>query len=257
MNGLAAHFSFFLFVAGVLGGALNSVAGGGTFVLFPALLVTGVPAIPANATNTVALWLGTAASTRAYWHRLDASRRILVPMALAGIAGGAAGALLLIHTPASTFMHVVPWLMLAATLLFTFGGHLSGVFHSGVAQHAAPSAIAWATLVEALVALYGGYFGGGIGIMNLALLAALGMTDIHAMNALKVILVSVINGTAIVMFVATRTIYWPQAIVATSGALLGGYYGAHYAQRLPQTWVRALVILTGALMTTYFFAKAY
>jgi uncharacterized protein len=256
MNGLTAHVVLFLFVAGALGGALNSVAGGGTFVLFPALLVTGVPAIPANATNTVALWLGTAASTRAYWHRLDTSRRILVPMVLAGIAGGAAGALLLIHTPASTFLHVVPWLMLAATVLFTFGGRLAGVFHSGVAQDAAAQAIAGATLVEAVVALYGGYFGGGIGIMNLALLSALGMTDIHAMNALKVILVSVINGTAIVTFVATRTVYWPHAIVATTGALLGGYYGAHYAQRLPETWVRALVIITGALMTTYFFVKA-
>lgn len=110
---------------------------------------------------------------------------------------------------------------------------------------------------ELLVAVYGGYFGGGMGIMNLAMLAALGMTDIHAMNALKVVLGSVINGVATATFVVTRAIFWPQAVVTTIGAIIGGYFSAHYAQKLPQAWIRALVIAVGVGMTAYFFVRAY
>lgn len=114
-----------------------------------------------------------------------------------------------------------------------------------------------ATIFELAVALYGGYFGGGIGILNLAMLAALGMTDIHAMNKLKVILGSIINGVAAVAFVVTGFILWPQAEVMTVGAIAGGYGAAHYAQKLPQIWIRGFVIATGTLMTIYFFIRAY
>ena len=107
------------------------------------------------------------------------------------------------------------------------------------------------------MAVYGGYFGGGIGIMNLAMLAAMGMTDIHAMNKLKVILGGIINGVATVTFIATRAILWPQGMVMTAGALLGGYSSAHYAQKLPQAWIRAFVIFAGAAMTIYFFIRGY
>jgi uncharacterized membrane protein YfcA len=117
--------------------------------------------------------------------------------------------------------------------------------------------VAVASVYELLVAVYGGYFGGGIGIMNLAMLAALGMTDIHAMNKLKVILVGVINGVATVAFIATGTIVWPQGIVMTIGAILGGYASAHYAQKLPQAWVKSFVILVGCAMTIYFFIRGY
>ncbi len=112
-------------------------------------------------------------------------------------------------------------------------------------------------MFELLVSIYGGYFGGGVGIINLAMLAALGMTDIHAMNALKVVLGAVINGVAVVTFIAAHAIYWPQAIAMTTGAILGGYSAAHFAQKLPQSWIRVFVILVGSGMTLYFFYKAY
>jgi uncharacterized protein len=246
-----------LFVAGVLGGAINAVAGGGSFIAFPALLFTGVPPIPSNATNAFALWIGTTSSVRAYWKLLNISRRVLVPLLIASVAGGVLGAYLLLHTPARTFLRVLPWLMLSATLLFVFGKKLVGNRPSALARDASTSALALAVLFELLLAVYGGYFGGGMGIMNLAMLAALGMTDIHAMNALKVVLSGVINGVAIVMFIAKGAIYWPQGIIMTVGAIVGGYSAAHYSQKLPQAWIRAFVIVVGTGMTIYFFDRAY
>lgn len=247
----------FLFFAGVIGGALNAVAGGGSFVAFPALLFTGVPPVQANATNTVALWIGTTASGGAYRNRLRISRRVMLPLVATSVVGGLIGAFLLIKTPAHTFLRVLPWLMLGATLLFTFGKYLTSRFSGGLEHEASTTALAFASCFELAVAVYGGYFGGGLGIMNLAMLAALGMTDIHDMNALKVVLGAIINGVAVVTFIAARAIYWPQGIVTTLGAMIGGYYAAHYAQRLPQSWIRWFVIVVGTGMTAYFFGKAY
>jgi len=190
---LDLHTIVFLFVAGVLGGALNAVAGGGSFIAFPALLFSGVPPIQANATNTIALWIGTTASTGAYRRHLNISRRVMIPLAVTSVAGGIAGALLLLRTPAHTFLKVLPWLMVGATLLFAFGGRLARGSKSGVAHDASRSALIVASIFELVVAVYGGYFGGGVGIMNLAMLAAIGMTDIHAMNALKVVLGAIIK----------------------------------------------------------------
>jgi len=254
---LNLHNAIFLFFAGALGGGINAVAGGGSFVAFPALLFTGVPPIPANATNTLALWVGTTASSGAYPQKLDIPRRVMIPLVVTSILGGLAGAFLLIKTPAQTFLHVLPWLMLGATLLFALGKHLTGRISACISHDATNAAVAGASFFELLVAVYGGYFGGGIGIMNLAMLAALGMTDIHAMNKLKVILGGVINGVATVTFVATRAIVWPQAIVMTAGSLLGGYSSAHFAQKLPQAWVKFFVILVGTAMTVYFFIRGY
>jgi uncharacterized membrane protein YfcA len=254
---LNLHNAIFLFFAGALGGAINAVAGGGSFVSFPALLFTGVPPIPANATNTLALWVGTTASGGAYPQKLNISRRVMIPLVLTSVLGGLAGAFLLIKTTAQTFLHVLPWLMLGATLLFAFGKNLTGRISAGISHDATNAAVAGASLFELLVAVYGGYFGGGIGIMNLAMLAALGMTDIHAMNKLKVILGGVINGVATITFIVTRAIVWPQAIVMTAGSLLGGYSCAHFAQKLPQSWVKSFVILVGTAMTIYFFIRGY
>ena len=241
----------------MLGGALNAVAGGGSFVAFPALLFTGVPPIPSNATNAIALWVGTTASGGAYRSRLNLSRRVMVPLVVTSVVGGLAGAFLLLRTPAHTFMRVLPWLMLGATLLFAFGKKLTGRRPSALAHDASTAALVGASVFELAVAVYGGYFGGGVGIMNLAMLSALGMTDIHAMNALKVVLGAVINGVAVIIFVIKGAIYWPQAIVMTVGATIGGYFAAHYAQKLPQSWIRAFVLLVGTGMTVYFFVKAY
>lgn len=253
---MAPHTIVFLFFAGALGGALNAVAGGGSFIAFPALLFSGVAPIPANATNTVALWVGVTASTGAYRKHLDISRRVMVPLAVTSVIGGIGGAYLLLHTPAQTFLRVLPWLMLGATLLFIFGGRLSGS-QRGLAHDISTSALAFAGLFELVVAVYGGYFGGGVGILNLAMLAAIGMTDIHAMNALKVVLGGIINGISVVTFALAGVVAWKQGSVMIVGAIVGGYFGAHYAQKLPPAFIRAFVILVGLGMTAYFFWKAY
>jgi len=254
---LDLHTYIFLFVAGVLGGALNAVAGGGSFIAFPALMFAGVPPIAANATNTVALWVGVTASSGAYRKHFDISRRVMVPLAVTSVIGGIGGAFLLLRTPANTFLHVLPWLMLGAPLLFLFGGRLARGSKNGLAHDATVTAIAVAAIFELVVAVYGGYFGGGVGIMNLAMLAALGMTDIHAMNALKVVLGGIINAMAVVTFTVAKAIAWKPGVIMIAGAIVGGYFGAHYAQKLPQPWIRAFVIAVGTGMTVYFFWKAY
>jgi hypothetical protein len=242
--------------ASMCGGALNAIAGGGSFISFPTLLLTGIPPIPANATNTIAMWSGAVASGGAYRRQLTIPTRVMAPLVAASVAGGVIGAVLLLKTPAHTFMRLLPWLMLGATLLFAFGKKLSPARPSSVSRHATTRAIAVATVFELFVAVYGGYFGAGMGFVILAMLALLGMTEIHSMNALKTVLSSTTNGLAVVAFIVARAIYWPQALVMIAGALLGGYFGAHYAQRLPQPWVRAAVILIGAGMTIYFFLRA-
>jgi len=256
-SSLTPHTVVYLFFAGAAGGAINAVAGGGSFVAFPALLFTGVPPVPANATNTLALWVGTTASGGAYRNRLKSPRRVMIPLILTSILGGLTGAILLVKTPANTFLRVLPWLLLGATLLFAFGRYFTRYISGGMSHDSSNAAIAGASLFELAVAVYGGYFGGGIGIMNLAMFAALGMTDIHEMNLLKVILGSVINGVAVVTFIVTRAIFWPQAIVMTLGAVIGGYSSAHYAQKLPPAWIRGVVIAVGSAMTIYFFRRAY
>ena len=254
---MTLQHAIFLFFAAVLGGALNAVAGGGSFISFPALLLTGVPPIPANATNTVALWTGLTASTRAFFHRLDAPKRILIPLLVSSLLGGTLGALLLLKTSTHTFLRLLPWLMLLATLLFIFGKRLAGRRSSGVAHHVSNRTIAIVAVIELFVGIYGGYFGGGMGIVILAMLAGAGMTDIHSMNALKTIISSATNGIAVIAFIVARAVFWPQALVMILGALIGGYFGAHYSLRLPASLVRWFVILIGTGMTAYFFVKAY
>jgi uncharacterized membrane protein YfcA len=254
---LTLEFAIFLFFAGALGGALNSVAGGGSFIAFPALLFTGVPPIPANATNTIALWTAAAASGGAYRKHLDVPRRVLVPLLAASLIGGLIGALLLLKTPAHTFMRVLPWLTLGATLLFAFGKKLAGRRKSIIEHEATGAALVGATLFQLAVAVYGGYFGGGMGIVMLAMLAALGLTDIHAMNALKSVMGFVINGIAVITFIVAGAVYWKHGIAMILGAIAGGYLGAHYAQKMPQSWIRVFVVLVGAGMTVYFFWKSY
>jgi uncharacterized membrane protein YfcA len=181
----------------------------------------------------------------------------MIPLVATSIVGGLAGALLLIKTPPNTFLRVLPWLLLGASLLFAFGRHLTGRISAGISHESSNAAVAGASIFELFVAVYGGYFGGGMGIMNLAMLAAIGMTDMHAMNALKVVLGGFINGVATFTFIATGAIVWKQGVVMTLGAIVGGFFAAHYAQRLPQAWIRAFVIIVGSAMTVYFFVRAY
>jgi uncharacterized protein len=254
---LTLQIILFMFFAGMLGGALNSVAGGGSFIAFPALLFAGVPPIPANATNTIALWTGAAASGGAYRKRLDVPRWVMIPLLSASLIGGLAGAYLLLRTPAHTFMRVLPWLTLGATLLFAFGKKLAGGRASMIEHETTGAALAGAALFQLAVAVYGGYFGGGMGIVMLAMLETLGMSDIHSMNALKSVMGFVINGVAVVTFIIARAVYWKHGLVMIAGAIAGGYLGAHYAMKLPQVWIRYFVVLVGAGMTVYFFWKSY
>ena len=250
-----------LFFAAAIAGTLNAVAGGGSFVSFPVLLFTGVPAVQANATNTVALWPGLAASTVAYLKRLNAPLRVLVPLLVTSVAGGWAGALLLLRTPQRTFLHLVPWLLLSGTLLFAFGNRLRKLAGRAAVVDDL-RAISWqaitiTSIVELLVSVYGGYFGAGIGFMTLAMLAALGMRDIHAMGAIRTLLAVAINAAAVLTFIVARAVLWPQCVVMIAGALVGGWFGAHYAQKADPGKIRYVVIATGLVMTAYFFVKAH
>lgn len=254
-----------LFIAAAGGGALNSVAGGGSFLTFPTLLFTGVPPIAANATNTIALWPGSVASTGAYRRELKASRSRIVPLSVISIVGGYAGAELLLHTPESTFEDLIPWLLLLATLVFAFGGPLLARLRArrAVAGTDAGSAASGGlsprvfsvvgVVLQLVIATYGGFFGGGIGILMLAALTLAGMEDVHAMNGLKNWLAVCINGVAVFAFVVAGAVVWPQALVMVAGAVLGGYGGASIARRVAPRLVRRFVIFVGASMTLYFF----
>ena len=163
----------------------------------------------------------------------------------------------MLRTPAHTFMRVLPWLMLSATLLFIFGRRILRAHVAPDSHEASTRAIVLASFFQLLVGIYGGYFGGGMGIVILAMLTAFGMADIHAMNALKTVLSSATNGIAVVVFVVSHAVYWPQALLMIVGAALGGYFGARYSLRLPPNYVRWFVIAIGTVMTTYFFVRAY
>jgi uncharacterized membrane protein YfcA len=183
--------------------------------------------------------------------------RILGKLAAASVMGGLLGAVLLLRTPAHTFMRVLPWLMLAATSLFIFGGKLIRPRHTQVVHETGDAALLLAAGFQLLVAIYGGYFGGGMGIVTLAMLTAFGMADIHHMNALKIVLGSCTNGVAVVVFIASRAVFWREALVMIVGAALGGFFGARYSLRLPPKLVRSFVIAIGSSMTAYFFVHSY
>jgi uncharacterized protein len=246
-----------LFPAAVIAGAINSVAGGGSFFTFPALLFTGVPAIPANATSTVAVWPGSLASAIAYRKRLPWSATVLAPMLVASVAGGLTGAGLLLHTPQETFLRIIPFLFLAATLLFAFGRRIFKFTASLDHAETRPPLllVGGVALLQFFTSVYGGFFGGGMGILMLAFLTLLPLGDIHAMNAVKTVLATAVNGVAIIAFIAARVIYWPQGVLMLTGAVLGGYAGAHYAQKVNPAWIRALVVIFGFAMSFIFLWK--
>ena len=253
------HFTqaIVLFFTAAIAGTLNAIAGGGSFVSFPTLLLLRIPPVAANATNTVALWPGLAASTVAYLKRLSAPPRLLIPLLVTSVIGGWAGAVLLLKTPQHTFLHLIPWLLLAGTLLFAFGNSMRTFAGKNAVldnlRATSWTAIAVSSFVELLVAIYGGYFGAGIGFITLGMLAALGMRDIHAMGAIRTLLAAAINAAAVVTFIVAGAVLWPIFAVMVAGALTGGWFGAHYAQKADPRKVRALIIILGLAMSAYFF----
>ena len=261
-----------LFIAAFLGGAMNSVAGGGSFFSFPALLFAGLDPKIANATNAVALWPGSAASVGAYRRELHSQRDCAKMLSGVSLAGGLLGALLLLATPSDVFRLLLPYLMLAATLLFAFSPRINqymrrathkqepvsdtSAIDSPVVDSDNPRANSRRALVlQGLIAVYGGFFGGGIGILMLAALSLMGLEDIHEMNALKTLLATLINGIAVIAFVAARVVAWPEAMVMVVGAIIGGYGGAALARRIRPQLVRSFVMTVGFVLSAYLFIR--
>lgn len=236
-------------------GALNAVAGGGSFLTFPALVWAGVPPIAANATSAFAVMPGYAGSVLGFKAELAALPRALLwrEMAISAI-GGVVGAGLLLITPAKVFAGVVPWLLLAATLLFAFGPRIAAWARSGAASGASRYGRDAGLL---LVAVYGGYFNGGLGILLMALYLLAGVSHLHTANALKNLNSLVLSVLSVAAFAVGGLIIWPLALWMAALATLGGLMGARLSRRLPMPVVRFIVIATGAVMTVVFFARQW
>jgi uncharacterized membrane protein YfcA len=245
-----------LFLSAVLGGTLNAVAGGASIFTFLALCSTGVLPVQANATSTVALWPGVIASTSTYRRELALQRRGLLFLLIGtSLIGGMLGALLLLKTQPSTFVHLIPYLLLMSTLLFTFSGPITAWLRMRNSEktHTSRTRLFGTSLAQFVIATYGGYFGGGMSILVLATLAMMGMKNIHKMNAVKTLLNACVNAVAIIAFIAAGVIAWQEATLMVVGSVIGGFGGAHYARRIDQKWVRFFVIIVGFGLTMYFF----
>jgi uncharacterized membrane protein YfcA len=242
------------FAAAFLAGAINSVAGGGTLVSFPALIWLGLNSVTANATSTVAIWPGTVGSIWGYRRELrDAEARFRI-LIVPSLIGGLTGALLLRWTPARTFDRMVPFLILFATFLFMAQEAVQRVLKTAdTASHRSTKWLVGALLFQLAVGIYGGYFGAGIGILMLAALSILGLKDIHEMNSLKVVFGGSINGIAAAYFIWARMVYWPDVLIMAAGAIAGGYGGAGLARKLGQNAVRGIVIAIGLGMAVSLF----
>lgn len=247
-----------LALSAAVGGAINAVAGGGTLITFPALLFFGTAPVTANATSTLALVIGTSGSIYGYRRHLAAVKTWLWRFLPVSLLGGVLGALLLTCTSNQTFSRLVPFLILFATVIFLAQGLLRRqVKLEPESNSAHPHAVWAAILFQLAVAVYGGYFGAGIGILMLASLGFIGLHNIHEMNSLKTMLGSMINLVAAIWFVISGLIAWPQAAVMTAGALCGYFLGAHYSQRIPQTRVRQIITAIGFLLAAITFYKEF
>lgn len=254
--------------ASVAGGAMNALAGGGTIVTFPTLVLLGEPAIIANATSTVALLPGAAASMFGYWDAVATHRQWLKTLLLPSLVGGALGSVLLLRTPEKIFAGLAPLLVLFATVLFMLQGALARR-SAGRRTVSAENLLAdpavhlsrrrWAVVAGFMfaVAVYGGYFGAGIGILTLAALGFLGLSDIFAMNGIKNFLGFCINGVAAAYFVLRGRVVWPVALLMMAGAVAGGYGGALFALRIGKEKSRAAVVVIGLLVTGILFWQRY
>ena len=249
----------FLFTAGFFGGVLNSIAGGGSFITFPALLFVGVPPISANATNTFASLSGYLSGTFAFRKELIAHKKELPRFIITSLIGGVAGAWLLLQTSDSLFREAIPWLLLFATLLFIFGEPLNRSLKTLSSKHKYASSIgAFLILLFLLgVCIYGGFFNAGLGIIILSYLALAGYNDINTMNGLKLLVSSCVSLIAVVLFIFEGVIIWYEGGLVLLGTLVGGYFAAHLSRKLPQAYVRAFVIFASIGITVYFFYDNY
>jgi uncharacterized protein len=246
------HF-FPLVLAGLLAGTMNAVAGGGSFVSFPVMVLVGLPPIAANATSTVALFPGTLASTWAYRQDLSGiagiGLKVLMPISL---IGGLIGAILLLVTPGGAFDLVIPWLLLLATLTFLGGRHLGDWLRRYV-RIGRGAFLA----IQFILSIYGGYFGGAIGLMMMAVWTLIDTTELKMMAPTRTLLVSVTNGSAVLCFAVAGAVRWPEMLAMMVSAVAGGYYGARFARHLPPLVLRWFVVVLSATVTVGFFLRRY
>lgn len=249
-----AQDGILLAVAGFAAGVVNAIAGGGSLISFPALLFTGMPPVAANATNTVAIWPGTVSSTWTYRRFIAEEKHRAWVLAWPSLIGGLAGSVLLLHTPESAFSAVVPWLILfAAGLLAAQGPVARWVSRKMPSTSTSVPPALW--LAQLAISVYGGYFGAGIGILMLAAMAIFLPDTLQHANGLKVLFGLLINGIAAVYFLLAGSVYIPQAALMTITSVLGGWAGAHLAQRLPAGIMRVVVIGYALVVAGHLFLK--
>ena len=242
-----------LFLIGLWAGAVNSVAGGGTFFSFPMLLLFGMPPLLANTTNKFALWFASMAGVTGFWAEVKSLRGQLGFYFTAGIIGSLLGSVLLLLTPPERFEVMIPWLLLVATLIFAFGKRVIVYLRRGSASdHIGKS---FSAIGQGLIGVYGGFFAAGMGMLMMALYELSGIKSVHQMNGLKTFVGLGINGISALTFMAVGAVDWPVALILLSGALIGGYGGAVLSKKVPEPLLRKIIIAYGALMTAYFFWK--
>jgi uncharacterized membrane protein YfcA len=245
-----------LAAAGFLSGILNALAGGGTFFTFAALLAVGLPPITANASSAVALAIGSAASAAAYRQELVRHGRAIIGLMLASATGALIGALSLVALDNVTFRAMIPWLLLFATIVFALGPRIARAVGTEAADLSAlPRRIAGMT-IQFITAVYGGFFGAGMGFLMLASLGLTEGSDFHRLNAIKVILAVVIQCVAILVFIRGGIIDWPAALIVMAAAIAGGYLGVGVARKVPNHILRGFVIVSGGALTVYYFAAS-
>ena len=254
ISSLSSHAPYlWLVAASLIAGVVNALAGGGSFISFPAMIAIGVPPIQANATNTVALWPGQI--TSAWALRTHLRRDLLAVVASASALGGIGGAVILLNTKQRTFMHMVPWLLLSASLLFWISGPISRWVRRRTAE---PHVVRSPAIVPLFLALlpicfYIGYFGAGSGFLLMSVLALFGVEEMNALTSLKVMGAGLSNLCAVITFIFGGAIIWRYCIVSMVFAGIGGYVGAQYAQRMNPNVLRAMVVIIGCVMAGYFF----
>jgi uncharacterized membrane protein YfcA len=252
--GFNSHWHYvWLVVASFIAGVMNAMAGGGSFLSFPAMLAMGVLPIQANATNTVALWPGQLTSLAAL--RSDLRRDLLPVISLTSILGGLSGAVVLLRTKQVTFMHLIPWLLLMGALIFGISGPVSRWLRARSAKPHAERVPRYLPLFCALfpVCFYIGYFGAGGGFLIMTVLALFGVEEMHALNAMKVLAACLSNLVAIGTFIVTGAVLWHYCLISMIFAGAGGYVGAHYARRMNPEVLRVIVVVTGCMIAAYFF----
>lgn len=248
-----------LFIAGLIGGVLNSIAGGGSFVTFPALVFVGVPPLIANATNTFASCGGYLSGAYAFKDKLKSHPRLIFLIVICSFLGGALGAYLLLNTPEALFQNSIPWLLLFATLLFIYGAKANELLVSYAQNNRFASKLRVLLLCVSLfsICIYGGFFNAGLGIIVLSFLTLCGFADINIMNGIKLVVSSAVSLIAISLFIANDAIAWLEGIYVLVGTLLGGYFSAQVSMKVPQQTIRVVVIMMSIIITLYFFYITY